>query len=86
MPEAPDHWSASSEASARRDATRIARDPMCRIELANRKLSWVYLDANWSFYRRCSPAEKEQDEPCASKALWSNPAFLRWALLMRAIK
>jgi len=30
-------------------------------ELANRKLCWVYLDANWSFYRRCSPAEKGQE-------------------------
>jgi hypothetical protein len=63
MPETPDNclrrpWTLGHVADAlhRHEARRQGS------ELANRKLCWVYLDANWSFYRRCSPAEKGQDD------------------------
>ena len=54
----------------------VARGRYRGTELADRKLTiWVYLDANWSFYGQCSPAEKERDEGLRLQSASVSPAF-----------
>ena len=89
MPEAPDTrprhlWALVCAALCKH---RVAPGRCREIELAEpQALDRVYLDANWSFYRRCSPAEKEQEKVLAPPKRLRPSGFLRWALLMRAIK
>jgi len=62
-------------------AALVSRDPSSLTASS----CWVYLDANWSFYGRCSPAEKEQERGVTPQGARCR-RLLRWALLMRAIK
>jgi hypothetical protein len=49
MPEAPDRRQRRPDVSDPQGATRTVQPVREDRKLANRKLRWVYLDANWSF-------------------------------------
>jgi len=57
MPETPDvsprhRWALDSAYGA---VHRRRRSMLCDTSSLTASSVWVYLDANWSFYRRCSP-------------------------------